>query len=100
MINPVISIAHRFADEPLLRDTWGAMCRDLELAPAETRHPLDEVARLFIRADEGDLEAERELLARYREDDRLRPGAHIRSVSPYGGLYEVDLASRAVVQPA
>lgn len=87
-------IAHRFGDELLLWDRWGAMQPDLSKAPPEDLTLADEVAHLLLRADEGDLSAEAELLNRYHEDDRLHPGSHIQSWSPYGGRYEVDLLSR------
>ncbi len=44
--------------------------------------------------DEGNLAAERELLSRYPDDDRLRPGPHVRSFAPNGGSYDVDLSAR------
>jgi hypothetical protein len=52
---------------------------------------IDEVAELLLRADEGDREAERELLARY--DDRLRPAGKVRSHSPTGEVREVTLTA-------
>lgn len=94
----IAELAHRFGDELLLWDTWGAMSGDLAHAPPEHLALVDEVARLLVRADDGDLQAERELLARYRGDDRLRPGAHIRTFSPNGGVCEVDLAARTTTR--
>jgi hypothetical protein len=87
-------VAHRFGDELLLWDTWGAMHGDLADAPAEHLALVDEVTHLLVRADDGDLGAEEELLARYQSDDRLHPGPTIHSASPYGGFSEVDLATR------
>jgi len=91
----VAEVAHRFGDELLLWDTWGAMHGDLEHAPPGDLRLVDEVAQLLVAADEGDVDAEGELLIRYREDDRLHPSGQIRSVSPNGGLYDVDLLARS-----
>ena len=90
----IAEVAHRFGDELLLWDTWGAMSADLSHAPSEDLALVDEIAQLLVRADEGDLGMERELLDRYRSDERLRPGPHIRSISPNGGVYSVDLTTR------
>jgi hypothetical protein len=87
-------VAHRFGDELLLWDLWGAMCGDLRDAPTDDIALVDDVARLLLLADAGDLGAERDLFDRYRDDDRLHPSATIRSTSPYGGLFEVDLTAR------
>jgi hypothetical protein len=59
---------------------------------------MNEIAQLLIRADNGDAGAERELYDRYRNDDRLHPGAAIRSASPNGGVYEVELATRTALR--
>jgi hypothetical protein len=90
----ITEVAHRFGDELLLWDTWGAMSGHRDRAAPADPVLVDEVARLLVRADEGDREAERELLGRYRADDRLSPGPQIRSFSPDGGLYDVDLHRR------
>jgi len=94
----IAEAAHRFGDELLLWDTWGAMSGDLASVPSDHLALVDEVARLLVLADEGDLEAERALLDHYRHDSRLHPGTHIRSMSPDGGVYDVDLAARTTVQ--
>lgn len=91
----IAEVAHRFGDELLLWDTWGAMSADLDNAPAEHLVLVDEVAELLVRADGGDQGAESDLLGRYREDSRLHPGRHVRSISPYGVTYDVDLVARA-----
>jgi hypothetical protein len=93
-------LAHRFGDELLLWDYWGAMSRDLDAAPDDHIALVDEIAGLLVRADDDDLGAEGELFDRYREDDRLRPDARVLSASPNGGLYEVDLAARTTMQVA
>ena len=59
---------------------------------------IDEIARLSVRADEGDLVAERELLNRYRGDDRLHPGSTVMSASPNGGFFQIDLAARTTTR--
>ncbi|MBO0713117.1 MAG: transglutaminase domain-containing protein [Acidimicrobiales bacterium] len=91
-------VAHRFGDELLLWDIWGAMHSDLTEAPPEDLALIDEIADLSLRADDGDLAAERELLSRYRDDDRLHPGSHIQSWSPYGDRYDVDLVERTTTR--
>lgn len=90
----IAEVAHRFGDELLLWDTWGAMSGYRDQAPPTDPVLVDEIARLLVRADEGDREAEHELLGRYRDDERLRPGAQVRSFSPHGGLYAVHLPTR------
>ncbi|SDD75912.1 transglutaminase-like domain-containing protein [Auraticoccus monumenti] len=74
----VFEIAHRFGQEMLLWDGWGATEEPLD--PEET----DELARLLVRADAGDGGAEDELAARFHEDARLHPGDRVVSYSPYG----------------
>jgi hypothetical protein len=90
----IAELAHRFGDELLLWDTWGAMSGDLTQIPPDHVTLVDEIARLLTASDEGDLAAERDLLSRYRDDDRLRPGPQVRSFSPNGGAYDVDLSTR------
>jgi hypothetical protein len=91
-------VAHRFGDELLLWDQWGAMTGDLATAPPEHLELVDEVAALLLAADAGDVGAEAELEGRYRSDPRLHPPAQIRSFGP-GGAFEVDL-SRRTSRPA
>jgi Transglutaminase-like superfamily len=91
-------VAHRFGDELLLWDQWGAMFGDLTEAAPEVVTLVDEVARLLVGADEGDIGAERELFSRYREDENLHPGDRVRSYSPNGGAYDVDLKGRTSVR--
>lgn len=90
----IVEAAHRFGDELLLWDQWGAMHGDLGRAPARDLDLIDDVARLLVRADDGDLLAEAELLSRYRDDEGLHPGAIVRSYSPNGGSFAVDLERR------
>lgn len=68
------------------------MTGDLATAPPEHVALADEVADLLVRANGGDADAEQDLLARYRGDDRLHPGTRVTSFSPYGGPGAVDLA--------
>lgn len=91
-------VAHRFGDELLLWDQWGAMTGDLTTCPPDHVALVDELAALLVRADGGDGGAETELLARYREDDRIHPGRRILSFSPHGDVHDVDLEAR-VAQP-
>lgn len=70
----ILEVAHRYGDELLLWDGWGGMSE-----PGEPRHTslLDEIADLLVAADTGDVSAEKQLLARYRADDRLHPGESV-----------------------
>jgi hypothetical protein len=94
----VKEVAHRFGEELLLWDGWGAMHSDLAEAPPADLTLIDEIADLSVRADDSDLVAERELLTRYREHDRLHPSSHIESWSPYGDQYDVDLVARTTTR--
>lgn len=73
----IFEVAHRFRDELLLWDGWGATMH----APPELT---DELAALLLRADAGDQEAENALAEWYRTDDRLHPGSEITQHSPFG----------------
>ncbi|MEH3076027.1 MAG: hypothetical protein PGN11_05025 [Quadrisphaera sp.] len=79
----VFEVAHRFGDELLLWDDWGAAGDSVE--PGEAHALADEVAELLLRSDTGDAGAEAELAARYRQDERLHPGRWVVQHSPYGG---------------
>ncbi len=87
-------VAHRFGDELLLWDLWGAMHDDLADAPFRDLELVDAVAALLLRADAGVIEAERELLGLYRGSDGLRPRSPIKSLSPNGGTFQVNLETR------
>jgi hypothetical protein len=78
--------AHRYGDELLLWDTFGA--QSLELDGDLTL--IDEVADLLIAADEGDAGADRTLEERYRADPRLHPGPRVTSYSPRGPVLQVS----------
>lgn len=75
----IMDVAHRFGDELLLWDYWGAMAMpgqvlDLELG--------DRPASLVLRADAGDQQAEQELADIHATDPRVRPGSHVLQFSP------------------
>ena len=74
----VFEVAHRYGDEMLLWDGWGAT----EEAPEPGL--IDEVAQLLVHADAGDDSAEDDLWHLYQEDDRLHPGNQVMTYSPYG----------------
>lgn len=74
----IFEVAHRYGDEMLLWDGWGATEQPPELAV------IDELARLLVLADTGDDAAEADLWARYHEDDQLHPGHRVVTYSPYG----------------
>lgn len=85
-------LAHRYGDELLLWDDWGAIPGPEEEMDAALLALLDEVAALLIAADAGDTDAETRLHSLYTSDDRLHPGETVRSFSPVGdGMAEVDL---------
>ena len=77
-----MELAHRFGDELLLWDSWGAM--NVPGGPAAEIVLTDEVAALLVAADQDDPGAETELAKRYANDARLHPGEHIIRYSPYG----------------
>lgn len=89
----LIELAHRYRDELLLWDGWGAMTGpemdgDLEL--------VDELAAMLLGADAGDGSVERELARRYAADPRLRPGDQVQSHTPTGEVFAVNLRTRTV----
>jgi hypothetical protein len=67
------------------------MSNNIEETASENIDVVDDIAALLVRADDGDIGAEQELLTRYREDDRLHPGRRVMSFSPTGTVYDVDL---------
>jgi Transglutaminase-like superfamily len=80
----IYEVAHRFGDELLLWDAWGRIGEPGSPVSAEDAWWLDDVAALLLDADAGDLDAERQLLDRYRSDDGLHPGTTILQASPFG----------------
>lgn len=70
----VFQVAHRYGDELLLWDDWGAR---------PTLEQLDELADLLERADAGDEDAESALHERYTSDASLHPGGTVTRHSPY-----------------
>ena len=74
----IFQVAHRFGDELLLWDDWGATL------DGDDEEMIDRLADLLVRADAGDAAAEEELYAWYRADDRLHPGDSVIQNSPYG----------------
>ena len=94
----ICELAHRFGDELLLWDRWGAMNPHQFHAPPRDIDLVDEIATLLVGADHGHASAERELLDRYRRDPRLHPGSFVHSISPTGARYRVDLATRSTTR--
>jgi hypothetical protein len=80
----IFEVAHRYGDELLLWDSWGAAADPLANAAL-----VDEVASLLVGADAGDTGAEAELFARYRQDDHLHPGDQVVTLSPFGAAVQV-----------
>lgn len=77
----IMDVAHRFGDELLLWDYWGAMplpghTMDVDLG--------DQLADLVVHADAGDADAERRLEHIHRTDSRVRPGGQVQQFSPRG----------------
>jgi len=91
----IYEVAHRFGDELLLWDGWGRIGEPGTPVSDEDAAWIDPIAELLLAADAGDEEAERRLLARYREDDGLHPGPTIQQASPSGKPpITVELAAR------
>ena len=88
-----MEIAHRYGDEMLLWDAWGATAPGGEpLRDSE----LDTLAGLLVEADGSDpgtaRAAEKELYARYLDDGRLHPGPTVLQYSPLDDCsLEVDI---------
>jgi hypothetical protein len=80
----IYEVAHRFGDELLLWDAWGRIGEPGSPVSDEDARWMDEVAALLLAADAGDLAAEDRLLARYRVDEGLHPGATVLQGSPFG----------------
>lgn len=80
----IYELAHRYGDELLLWDRWGAMPGPGTADATEVTAVLDRVSALLVAADAGDEAAETELEQLYRSDPRLHPGAEINQLSPYG----------------
>lgn len=75
----IMDVAHRFGDELLLWDCWGAITlpgEDLDIDLG------DQLAELVLRADAGDQQAEQDLRDIHAADPRVRPGAQILQFSP------------------
>jgi Transglutaminase-like superfamily len=77
-------VAHRYGDEVLLWDGWGAIPLPGRPVEAEVLKLVDEVASLLLAADVGDVQAEAKLYRRYRDDDRLHPADSVCRFSPFG----------------
>jgi hypothetical protein len=77
-------LAHRYGDEVLLWDGWGAVPSVARPIEPEVLTLVGEVADLLLAADAGDLAAEAQLYRRYRDDDRLHPGDAVTRFSPFG----------------
>ncbi len=93
----IYEIAHRLGDELLLWDGWGRIGEPGVPVSDEDAEWIDPIAALLLAADAGDLEAEGELLHRYRDDDGLHPGPRIMRASPWGeDLVDVDLLTRSI----
>ncbi len=86
-------VAHRFGDELLLWDQWGARTPDLASAPPADLALADQISRLLLIADTGDEAAERDLLDLYLGEPRLRPAGLVQCIDPLGGSHPVDLSA-------
>ena len=88
----IYEVAHRFGDELLLWDSWGRIGVPGSPVSDDDAAWMDEVATMLIAADAGDVEVERRLLDRYRDDPGLRPGRTVMQHSPFGDdSVEVEL---------
>jgi hypothetical protein len=77
-------VAHRYGDEVLLWDSWGALPDPYRPVEDDVLTPVDEVADLLLAADAGDVQAEARLYSRYLNDARLSPGDAVTRFSPFG----------------
>lgn len=75
-------LAHRFGDELLLWDFWGAMSPPGPVV-ADLVELTDRVAALIVAADAGDRESEVELEGWYHADPRLHPGQTVLRHDPF-----------------
>jgi hypothetical protein len=91
----IYEVAHRFGDELLLWDGWGRIGIPGTPVSDDDCRWMDEVADLLLDADAGDIEAERQLLDRYRADAGLHPGPMVLQASPFG-----DPPVSVTIQPA
>ncbi|WP_432574739.1 hypothetical protein [Kineococcus sp. SYSU DK005] len=89
-------VAHRFGDELLLWDGWGALEEPGVLGDGE----VDQLARLLVLADGGDVAAEVDLVGWYRGDARLHPGERVLTRSPFGGPARVVDLTRGLLPPS
>ncbi|WP_129662588.1 transglutaminase domain-containing protein [Phytoactinopolyspora endophytica] len=80
----LLQLAHRYSDELLLWDTWGAMNLPDDVEDPEVLRLVDEIATQLVAAEAGDSTADDVLLTRYRNDERLNPGTRITQHSPFG----------------
>ncbi|MFT4227998.1 transglutaminase-like domain-containing protein [Micropruina sp.] len=77
----IMDVAHRFGDELLLWDSWGAM--PLPGTPIDFGLG-DALAELVQLADQGDLDAENTLRKMYETDSRVHVGDEVLRFSPRG----------------
>ncbi len=80
----VMQAAHRYGDEMLLWDAWGAIAPG---GPTLSDDEVDDLARLLVAADGGPdtaSVADAALYARYLADERLHPGDTVQQLSPLG----------------
>lgn len=80
----IYEVAHRFGDELLLWDCWGRMDEPGQPVTKTDAAWLGTIADLLLAADDGDQEAEQQLLDRYHNDRGLRPGETVLQASPLG----------------
>jgi hypothetical protein len=81
----LMQLAHRYADELLLWDGWGAMT--LPGGPDDaTLDLVDSVADQLIEVESAasPADADARLRKRYDDDQRLHPGMSVTQYSPYG----------------
>ncbi|USQ77247.1 transglutaminase-like domain-containing protein [Ornithinimicrobium cryptoxanthini] len=75
-------LAHRFGDELLLWDVWGAMVGPGDPLSPEVLELTDEVAELIAQADAGQDGAEDRLATLYATREGLRPGLSVLRFDP------------------
>lgn len=79
----ILDAAFRAGHEVLLWDGWRPMADPS--GPSEQQAALvDQLAALIVDADAGDLDAEREVIARMTDDPALRPPDVVTTICPWG----------------
>ncbi|MCK0113370.1 transglutaminase-like domain-containing protein [Ornithinimicrobium sp. F0845] len=88
-------LAHRFGEELLLWDAWGAMAPPGRDVPEDLVTLTDRVAAQVVAADAGNSVAEEALRCWFLSDPRLHPGDRVHRFDPDGGPPVEESLARA-----